>query len=240
MGLIFAAMLSAVAGSPPASVPFHVGETLEYSGSYHLLFPISIGHAATLSVAAIDTVRGRPCWKFSFVTDVSVPLFHNHSELTSWTTTDGFVSLRFVHLVDESHYSRHDDYRIYPDSGMWRNRRDNSTHDTPSAPLDDIAFIYYLRLPTTPLQLGRNYRLDRYYRADRNPVIINVVGREACDLPDDARSTCRVLNPVVDDPPHGMFMARENARLWITDDGRRLPVRIKSGHVTLTLSKISG
>ena len=244
---VTAALLAALGTptqSPPPPPPFHVGEALEYGGSYKfLLVPVPVSKAAVLSVTGIDTLRGEPCWRFSFITDVSALGYHNHSELLSWTTMNDFTSLRFVHRVDESHpggsFSRHDDFGIYPDSGFFRNVGDVSPRKTPEHPLDDIAFVYYLRLLSTPLQVGKTYRINRYFRADRNPVIINVVGREPCDLPDDARSTCLVLNPVVEDPPHGMFMKDQNARMWITDDGRRLPVKIKSGPLTLTLRKIT-
>jgi hypothetical protein len=49
-----------------------------------------------------------------------------------------------------------------------------------------------------------------------------------------------VLNPVVGDK---MFAPRADARLWITDDARRLPVQIRSrlpyGTITLSLKKMT-
>ncbi|HEY4101736.1 MAG TPA: DUF3108 domain-containing protein [Gemmatimonadales bacterium] len=220
------------------SVPWRVGEQLVYGGSYRVVVPISIGKISTLSVAGIDTIGGMPAWKFSLITDISVPLYHNHSELLSWTGVNDFVSRRFVDRVHESHYDRDDDFAIRADSGFYTNHGDTNRHATPSKPLDDLAFIYFLRLPSTPLQPGKTYKLPRYFRDDRNPVLINVLDREPCKLPGGNQTMCLVIWPVVEDPPHGMFMSGKNARIWMTDDSLRLPVQIQSGSYTLLLRQV--
>lgn len=227
-------------GDRPQTTPFGVGETLEYGGTYRLLVaPIGMGKVATLSVVAIDTIDGVAAWKFSFLTDISIPFYHNHSALTSWTTVGTFVSRRFDRRVEETGYARHDDFGIFADSGFYRVAGDTASHRTPREPLDDVAFFYYIRLSTTPLEVGKTYRIDRYFRDDRNPAVISVLRREPCDLPQGVKARCLVLNPVVDDPPHGMFMKSNNAELWVTDDSRRIPVRIKSGAYTLDIRKIT-
>ena len=61
------------------------------------------------------------------------------------------------------------------------------------------------------------------------------------ELPDGSKVNCFVLNPVIDD--RGMFADRAEARLWITDDARRIPVQIRSklafGTVTLRLAQMT-
>jgi hypothetical protein len=51
---------------------------------------------------------------------------------------------------------------------------------------------------------------------------------------------CLVLNPVVGE--RGLFAKRNDARLWLTDDGRRIPVQIRStfewGQITLRLQRM--
>ena len=109
---------------------------------------------------------------------------------------------------------------------------------TPEQPLDDTAILYYVR--STPLELGKTYRVDKYFRQDKNPLVIRVLKREKMTLPDGSSVDCLVLNPVIDD--RGMFADRAEARLWITDDARRIPVQIRSkypfGTVTLRLEKM--
>ncbi|MGH7583225.1 MAG: DUF3108 domain-containing protein [Gemmatimonadales bacterium] len=220
-------------------VPFRVGESLAYDGTYRVAgVPISHSNVAALTVAGVDTVDGVPCWRFTFNTDFSFLFYHAHDELTSWTSVDSFVSRRFLHRIDDTGYSRHDDFRIFADSGFFRDFPDTTRRATPSAPLDDVAFFYFLRLPSTRLDVGNTYMYRRYFRDDRNPVAITVIRREACDLPGGEKATCLVLRPVVEDPPHGMLMREKHALIWITDDARRLPVRVASGPFTMKLSEI--
>ena len=40
-----------------------------------------------------------------------------------------------------------------------------------ASPLDDAAFFYFLR--TIPLEMGKTYKYDRYFRKELNPVTIN-------------------------------------------------------------------
>ncbi|HEY4321965.1 MAG TPA: DUF3108 domain-containing protein [Gemmatimonadales bacterium] len=224
--------------APQLHPPFAVGETLEFSGSKRLLISIRANHAFTFTVAAIDTIDGTPYWRFTLNTTISVPLYHDHSTQTSWTRVSDFVSHRYVHNADQTGWSRHDDFRIYPDSGFYRNMRDNQTQRTPEKPIDDVAFFYFLRLPSVPLEVGKTYQYTNYFKADRNPVTVTVLRHELCDLPDNVRAQCLVLHPVVEDPPHGLFMKDNEALIWLTDDGRRLPAKVKSGGYTLTLQKI--
>ena len=59
------------------------------------------------------------------------------------------------------------------------------------------------------------------------------------DLPDGTKVDCLVLNPIVGDKT---FSKRADARLWITDDARRIPVQIRTtqyGTITLRLQKMT-
>ena len=70
--------------------------------------------------------------------------------------------------------------------------------------------------------------------------MVNVLKRETLELPDGSKTPCLVLNPIVGEK--GIFGKTADARLWITDDARRIPVQIRSrfsfGDVTLKLKSI--
>jgi hypothetical protein len=78
---------------------------------------------------------------------------------------------------------------------------------------------------------------ERYFKKDKNPVVIEVVKRERMELPDGSKVQCLVLHPVID--TKGLFSKRSDTRVWLTDDERRLPVQIRSkfpfGTITLRL-----
>ncbi len=236
--VVGAMLLQTVRAAPPAvAAPFSVGETLEFSGKYLFATPGS----ATMVVTGIDTVRGVPQWHFNLALNVDFAWFHNKSRLESWTTVGDFVSRRFIHsIVEQGKQLANDDFHIYGDSGFYRNHSDTLTKKTPKLPLDDLAFIYYLR--TMEFKQDSTYRMPRYFRDDHNPVEVTVLGHDSVEMPDGTKRSCWVLHPVVDEP-NGLFSRKSDAKLWLTDDGLRLPVQIESklfvSHLTLKIVKIS-
>lgn len=220
---------------PPPRVPFAVGEKLEYQGRFGIL---RVG-TAVLSVEGVEPFRAAPHWRFSFTSNVSVPMYKNTTELSSWTGVDDFVSRRFTKDIEENGKRRTEEFRIFPDSGFFRRNAD-APKPTPDGPLDDVAFFYWIR--TIPLEVGQTYRFENYFRDERNPVTVRVEKRETKELPDGSKVPTLVLHPIVDEP-NGMFSKRSEARLWLTDDARRLPVEIRSkyafGEVKLVLQKVT-
>lgn len=238
--LVMGAMLlqAVPAALPPVAVPWGVGESFDFDGKYLIFSP----GGATMTVVGIDTVRGVPSWHFKLTMHVSVPFFKNNSDLESWTTMNPFVSRRFVHVVTENGKQiSNDDFHIFGDSGFFRNHGESLTKPTPKQPLDDLAFVYYIR--TMELKAGAKYLVPRYFRDDHNPVEVEVIGHDTLNMPDGSRCFCWVLHPIVDEP-NGLFSRKADARLWLTDDGLRIPVQIRSeiggpGVLTLKLRKIT-
>jgi hypothetical protein len=228
----------AFASSPPPpkpadAYPFAVGEEFEYSAKLGVL---RLG-TARMAVTGIDTVRGVESFVFVFGLDASAPFYKTSSVLTSWTGTSDMISRRFYQDLDENGKPKQRKFEIYPDS-TWIQMTHGDTGTTVSDPLDDAAFFYFLR--TIPLEKGQTYKYNRYFRKDLNPVVIKVEKREKMELPDGQEVQCLVLNPAVGSD--GLFAPRAEARLWLTDDERRIPVQIKSklpfGSVTLRLTSM--
>ena len=227
--------LVAVAATAPPRVPFAVGERLEYQGK-HTIF--SLG-TAVLSVDGVEQLNGTPHWRFSFTSEVSVPLYKNVTTLASWTGVEDFISRRFTKDILENGKRRVEEFRIFPDSGFFR-RNVDAPKATPREPLDDVAFFYWIR--TIPLEVGKTYTFTNYFRDEHNPVTVRVLKRERMEMPDGSKVQTLVLHPIVDEP-NGMFSRKAEARLWLIDDARRIPVRIQStysfGEVKLILKSIT-
>jgi hypothetical protein len=226
-------------GSPPptppspaaAEYPFAVGETLTYSAKLGML---TLG-SGTLQVAGIDSVRGVETFRLRFRLQGKTLFYSLDDVLESWVATDDFSSRRFVQDFVENDKPRRKTFEIFPDSGFYREKGRDTTFSSPAEPLDDAAFFYFVRI--TPLEVGKKYVFDRYFRKEKNPVTIEVVKREKMELPDGSKVECLVLHPVID--TKGMFSKRSDTRIWLTDDERRLPVQIRSkfpfGTITLRL-----
>ena len=215
--------------------PFGVGERFEYSAKMGFL---SLG-SASIEVAGLDTVRGQPAWYFKFGLTGGNALFRIESSLESWTSARSFQSLRFRRDSKENGKRYLRDYAIFADSGYYRQSHATATAPTSAEPLDDASILYYVRI--APLTVGQNLRLTRHFQPENNPIVINVVKRETIEMPDGAKVNALVLNPVVGES--GLFGRRAEARLWVTDDARRIPVQIRTrqpwGTITLRLQKMT-
>jgi hypothetical protein len=216
---------------PPAPYPFAVGETLTYSAKLGLL---TLG-SGTLEVAALDSIRGAEAFRFKFRLQGKTVFYSLDDVLESWVGTADFNSRRFVQDFVENDKPTHRFFEIYPDSGFFRERGRAQSQPSPPDPLDDTAFFYFVRI--TPLEVGKKYVYQRYFRKEKNPVSMEVLKREKMELPGGKEVDCLVLHPVID--TKGMFSKRSDTRIWLTDDARRLPVQIRSkfpfGTITLRL-----
>jgi hypothetical protein len=192
-----------------------------------------------MSVNRIDTVRGSESFVFEFGLDASAPFYKSRNVLQSWTGTADLISRRFRQDLVENGKERKRYFEIYPDSLKYVQEQRPGSKETVPDPLDDAAFFYFLR--TIPLEMGKTYQYQRYFKKDLNPVRIKVVKREKMEMPDGKDRSCIILNPVVGDD--GLFAPRSQAMLWLTDDEQRIPVQIRAklpfGTVTLRLEKIS-
>jgi hypothetical protein len=234
MGVLAGLAFQAASPAPAAPVvahPFAVGEKLSYSAKLGML---TLG-SGTLEVAAIDTVRGVESYRLRFRLQGKTMFYSLDDMLESWMGTSDLNSRRFVQDFVENDKATKREYDIYPDSGYYRERGRDATSATPAEPLDDAAFFYFVRL--TPLEVGKKYTYDRYFRKDKNPVTIEVLKREKMELPDGSKVQCLILHPTID--TKGLFSKRSETRIWLTDDDRRLPVQIRTkfpfGTITLRL-----
>jgi hypothetical protein len=223
-----------VAGAARA-VPFVVGERLVYQARYG---PFSVGEA-TMQVAGIDTIRGVETVHFVFLIDGGALWYHIHQNLESWVGRNDFHSRRFWNQTAEKGRSWERKFEIYPDSGFYREAGRDSTQPTVTDPLDDAAFLYWIR--TVPLELKQRYEYRRYFRPERNPVIVEVLGHDRVGAAGKKWNTI-VVRPRIPNGG-GIFAEKADARMWLSDDSLHVMVGLQSnfsfGQVTLKLKEYS-
>ena len=216
---------------PAPAVPFPVGERLSFGARYG---PFSVGNAV-MEVMGIDTVRGVEAVHIRFRITGGALWYHLDQTMESWVGLYDFRSRRFATVQDERGKHRERRYEIFPDSGFYREEGRDTTFATVPEPLDDGAFLYWVR--TVPLEVGKKYEYSRYFRPDRNPVIIEVLGRERVNVA-GKKWRAIVIRPKI---PHarGIFGEKSETRIWLSDDEQRVVLAIQSnfsfGQVTLKL-----
>ena len=221
--IVRAALLARLAGPAPAPVapyPFAAGETLSYDAKLGY-FPIG---SATASVGRARE-QGADAFVFAFAGAGGPPGVRVQYELTSWTRSTRFASLRFHRKMVQGNSMEEQRYQIVPDSSRYRLEGGGQDWVAPRDALDELAFMYYLR--TAPLESGRSYTISRYFRTGYNPISVRVVGRESVTLYDNSSVPCFVLEVTT----RGTTM-----RVRLTDDARRLPVQVE---VPMTFGTVS-
>jgi hypothetical protein len=204
----------------PVSRPFVPGERL----SYDVLFgAIKVG-TGSMEVRGIDTVRGRPAYHTTFRLSGGIPFYTVDDVFESWFATNDLASLRFIQDQNEGTKERQHRYEIYPERRTYDDLTDEKPEQPSVAdPLDDGSFVYFVR--TVPLEVGKTYEFQRYFKPDRNPVTIRVVRRERVKVPAGTFDAV-VIQPVI--KTKGVFSESGHAELWISDDERRLILQMKS------------
>ena len=223
--LLVTAASPALAPVPAASrparqqeAPWVVGETLEYRLRF-LVFNIG---RATLTVLGVDTVRGEPCYHVQFTVHGRAPFYALDDSLRSWIGVRDLVSRRFEQDANDNGHLRSRRYEILPEQGI-RIRNGTDTAQTVAEPLDDVSFIYFGR--TVPLDSGQTYVFPRYFEVDRNPITIQVIGRESIRVP-AGRFDAVAVRPIF--RSGGLFGEGGRAVIWFSDDRERIPLRIRA------------
>ncbi len=211
-----------------APVPFAVGEELVYKASFGGL-PAG---SARMRVDGIQMVRGRAAYHVLFAIDGGVPFFRVHDRYESWIDVHTLASLRHTQNISEGRYNRITTYEIFPERASYQ--KDNEPAEASVAnPLDDGSFIYAVRI--AKLRVGETRRDDRYFRPDRNPVVLTGLRNDTITVNAGTFGTV-VVKPSI--KANGLFSENGDAQIWFSDDASRYPVQLKTkfSRFSLTLS----
>jgi hypothetical protein len=223
--LLFA--VAAAAGGQAASesrrakVPFGVGERMEFEVRFGRL---KVGNAH-MEVVALEQLRGRPAWHTAFWVQGGNFLYRVNDVYESWIDAETLSSLRFVQELEEGGKNTTRKFEIYPERSIFiqTNKKEWKEEQSVSNPLDDGSFLYFIR--TIPLEVGKTYDFNRYFRPDRNPVRIKVLRKERVRVPAGTFNAI-VIQPVI--KTKGIFSENGHAEIWLSDDDRHIMLQLKS------------
>jgi hypothetical protein len=216
---------------------FPIGEVHVFDAKYG---PLKLGRAS-LEVVGNDTVRGEATRHFRFeLAANALGIIRMRDRFDSWVGIEDFRSRRLVQDYNEPSQKKINTYEIFPDSGYYTQSGIDTVMPTVDDPLDDWAFLYFAR--TLDREPGQRYEFNRYFRPDRNPVVIEVLARDTVEVP-AGEFAAIMIHPII--KGGGIFKESADARMWITDDDRRLIVQVQSkflgiGTITLRLTNVDG
>ncbi len=158
----------------------------------------------------------------------------------SWFDPELRGARRFTKRERSPLGSRDEDVRMDVAARRWRDASGAGGSMATAAPLDELSFIYFIR--TLRLAAGETHSLARHYDPARNPVQVRVVGRGPIEVPAGRFQTIEV-EMRVKDPVR--YRGEGVIQIHLTDDARRIPVRIESaiprvGRMVLSLQSGTG
>jgi hypothetical protein len=141
----------------------------------------------------------------------------------SWFDARSLASLRYFQDIDQAGYERARRFEIFPERQRFAEQGADTEEPSVADPLDDASFFYFLR--TVPLDVGKTYSFDRYFRPDRNPVTVKVLRRERVTVPAGTFDAV-VVQPMI--KTTGIFSEGGRAEVWFAADSTRRVLQIKS------------
>jgi hypothetical protein len=228
----------APAQSPAASLPFGVGERGVYRVSYNVVGRVGTG---TMEILGIDTVRGSPAFHALFTLRGRFLFARVDNRFESWLDTRGVFSHRFEQRTHEINFRRRRTREFFPAELRWtghtNDRPESGTLPT-ATPLDDTAFLYYVR--TLDLEVGREYSLDLYWNPEGNPVRVRVLRRQTVQVPAGTFDTI-VLQPII--RTSGLFAEGGEAEVYFNEAEPRqlvmLRAKVSFGTLQLQLAEFT-
>ncbi len=256
-GMLVAIIVFAVAGGvsaepqqPPASHniktvnhAFAPGEKLTFSVSWSTIIEAGI---ATLEVKAGKTEDGRPTYELLSSTHsvgVLELVFPVRETVQSIIDAQELYSLEF-HLKESQGKRKRQRDMIFDQTSHTVSESVNNdrpeTFSVPSAVQDAFSSLYYVRT-RADVVVGKTILVDVHEGGKNFAVEIQVLGREKVKTPAGEFNTIKVRTyPKYE----GVFTHKGEIYIWFTDDGRKIPVLMKStisiGSIVATLTKMEG
>jgi hypothetical protein len=217
----------------PDVLPFGVGEHLKFSINYGI---INAGHA-TMSVRHTRRIAGHEC--IDIRTEAKSNSFFSKIYKV-WDRAQTFVDRetilprRFEKHLREGTYRK--DVIIKFDRGREIARYQNGDEIVTHAwAQDELSAFYYVR--TLPLVVGQDVFIDNHTNRKNYPLKVIVHRRETVTV-GAGTFDCFVIEPVIKEG--GIFSAKGTLTIWMTDDERRMPVKMRTkvavGSITASLT----
>lgn len=219
-----------------ARAPFGPGE--------HLVYRVKVGvfnaGYGYMSVLGTEDIEDSPSYRVEMGIQGGLGPLKVNDKYESWFDVSTFQSWRYIRDIDEVGYQSRRHYEFHPEDMTWDLVSHDMTGPLGSAlPLDEISFIYFIR--QMELEVGKSYTINRYFKDDGNPVVIEVLRRDTREVGGVEYNTI-VVSPLIQ--TSGLFSEGGNAEIHLTDDDRRLMVYLKSnipkfpGSLTMHLQTI--
>jgi hypothetical protein len=228
--VLFAQSPKAGASAPMAlrTVPndaFGFGEELYYRVGYRF---ITAG-SGMFKIEPKPTDRnGRPCYdiRFEVASLKSLEfLYRVRNMYRSLIDVDGVFSWYFEQKNREGNYRKDYSADMNHRTGIAKTTEgefplEPFTHDIVSA------FFYIRTLNLKAMKRGDIVPLKNFYEKETYPLAVKILGRETIEV-SAGKFNCVVIEPLVQEG--GLFQHKGRLLIWLSDDDRKIPVKVATG-----------
>jgi hypothetical protein len=218
---------------------FGVGERLVFDVNYGF---ITAGEAV-MAVPAYDSVAGRKCYRVEFTVN-SLPsfswIYKVQDRYLTFIDIETIAPWKFEQHIREGTYRR--DFIAEFDQRRHIARTSEGEYPIPEYVHDIMSAFYYSRtLDFSKSQPGDRIILHNFYKDKSHELQVVFLGRQELKVPAGTFRTV-VVEPLVKEG--GLFKSEGRIVIWLTDDERRIPVRVNSqvliGSIDTELKSYSG
>ncbi len=206
--------------------PYSPGEELIYR-VFYVLVPAGV---VTMNVEASVGPDGRDVYKFAAEANSSFPFsyfYRVRNRMESYVDVETFLPVRFEKRRQEASFrkERHVSFDRQSGTAYVRGGRKNTETAIPDDAQDYLSSLYHLR--GMELEVGRDVYFNATSGENNYRVEILVLRKEQVRKWGRELDTI-VVQPVVSDfVPDGIMKDRPDMLIWLTDDDKRIPLRIE-------------
>lgn len=228
---------------------FKPGEKLTFEINYGF---VTAGEAVMEIAPVIQTINGRQCYDITFTVKSSSSfewVYKVRDFYKTYVDVEGLFPWRFEQHIKEGNYQR--DFEAIFDqqnlkaktyTGEKEPKKFEGEFDIPLYTQDAMSAFYFSRtLDFDKMKEGDKITLQNFYKDKTYPLDVKFLGRETIEVP-AGEFRCIKLEPLVQEG--GLFKSEGSIIVWLTDDERRMPVKVKTqviiGSIDADLSSYSG
>ncbi len=220
-----------------ANKTFKVGEKLSFSIGWEF---VSAG-TAELTVEDIQTVKDKPCYHITAVTNSNAffsTLYKVRDRLETFVDIETLYPLRYIKHQHEGNYKRNFevDFDHIGHTAVITDTDSGKTEiKTPASVQDIISAFYFVRMQ--PLIIGQEFRLYTFDNGKIKESTVKVIKKEKVSVAAGDFDCILVQTPI------GPFNNKSDLNIWLTDDEKKMPVLVKSkiiiGSIKIELKSFS-
>jgi len=220
-------------GPAIAAVPWRIGEYFQFSIDWS---GINAG-SALMQVQNWQWIDGRRTWRIVSKTESNSfvsKIYKVRDRAETAIDAESLFTRRFEKHLREGGY-KHDSVVQFDQENRKALYHDGSSFDVPARVHDVLSAFYYVR--TRPLPDGGGFTIPAHDNRKSYDLEVKVLRRERIEV-SAGTFDCVVVEPIL--KSEGIFKSKGRILVWLTDDARRMPVKVTSkvpiGSISVSLT----